>query len=197
MVDLTKPVQVRCQDAGQDDRYLLVFSFLGSSIGVLSGKWSLVSQIVRFQLEIWASGCAIAGETCFVEKAVAPSRKGQRNKQPSCLVNLHSPPMAFARILQRTAFLRAQAPLAPFRNAFHSSSWQQKSSVVQWGYNSKKLNVFESNSVIPEVTPFQNSTYAPRTCIPRDKYAEYRTLDKLFTFRDQIRHGSLLVRLID
>ncbi|KAF9393232.1 Williams-Beuren syndrome chromosome region 16 protein [Podila verticillata] len=58
--------------------------------------------------------------------------------------------MAFTRILQRTTFLRALAPLAPFRNAFHSSSWQQKSSVVQWGYNSKKLKVFDSNSVIPE-----------------------------------------------
>lgn len=90
----------------------------------------------------------------FLEKAVAPCRKGQGKVQVTVLSyrpSFTSPMAAFTRILQRTTFLNTQTPLTPFRNVFHTSCWQQKASVVQWGYSSKKLNVFESNSVIPEV----------------------------------------------
>ncbi|KAG0049101.1 Williams-Beuren syndrome chromosome region 16 protein [Gryganskiella cystojenkinii] len=64
--------------------------------------------------------------------------------------------MSLTRTLARTSTfavsksLLRQSTQTNFACAFHSSAWNKKSCVVEWGYGSKELNVFESDSVIPK-----------------------------------------------
>lgn len=43
---------------------------------------------------------------------------------------------------------------------FHSSAFLEKASVVEWGHGSKEMNIFESDSVIPQV-PMTFSSHSP------------------------------------
>ncbi|KAG0217683.1 Williams-Beuren syndrome chromosome region 16 protein [Mortierella sp. NVP41] len=64
--------------------------------------------------------------------------------------------MALARILAQSA-LRSRhhtartSPLLTVRcSQFHSSAFLEKASVVEWGYGSTDMNIFESDSIIPQ-----------------------------------------------
>ncbi|KAF9112496.1 hypothetical protein BGX27_003287 [Mortierella sp. AM989] len=60
--------------------------------------------------------------------------------------------MISARALVHRTLMRSSASKSvSFRcSQFHSTSWLAKASVVEWGYGSKDMTVFESNSIIPQ-----------------------------------------------
>ncbi|KAF9930071.1 Williams-Beuren syndrome chromosome region 16 protein [Linnemannia zychae] len=65
--------------------------------------------------------------------------------------------MTLARIFLRSALQPRPATFGSVKphmlickSQFHSSSFLKKASVVEWGYGSKDMNIFESDSIIPQ-----------------------------------------------
>lgn len=105
-----------------------------------------------------------------------PTSKAVHISHPCCLQNhvparpisssflilfLTYPTMTLARILLRSTlrsrtshYTSTTRPLLVrcSSSQFHSSAFLEKASIVEWGYGSKEMNIFESDSVIPQVT---------------------------------------------
>ncbi|KAF9583713.1 hypothetical protein BGW38_008792, partial [Lunasporangiospora selenospora] len=58
--------------------------------------------------------------------------------------------MSFTRLIHSPLHRGIVRPLALRSSLFHSSAFQAKASIVEWGYGSTQLKTFESNSIVPE-----------------------------------------------
>ncbi|KAF9192459.1 hypothetical protein BGZ51_005471 [Haplosporangium sp. Z 767] len=58
--------------------------------------------------------------------------------------------MSFIRLSLHRTLHRGSAfrPFALRHSQFHTSSWQLKTSIVEWGFGSKELSIFENDSII-------------------------------------------------